>query len=268
MTTLPLSAFDLILGASGVLLLAAVAWRMRLGLAGGLLMAALRTAVQLLLIGLVLRALFANANLPWVAAMALAMVLLAGREVLARQQRRFRGPASYGIGTSSMFVSSFSVTVLALVVIVGPDPWYAPRYAIPLLGMVLGNTMTGVAVSLDRLVQGAWDQRAVIEQRLTLGADRTEAIRTLRQDAIRAGLIPITNAMTAAGIVSLPGMMTGQILAGNSPTGAVRYQILVMFLIATGTGLGTFTAVWLAARRLFDARHRLRVDRTFLTGQR
>jgi len=137
MSTLPLSAFDLMLGACGVLLLAGIAWRMRLGLAGGLLVAALRTAVQLLLIGLVLRALFANANLPWVAAMALAMVLLAGREVLARQQRRFLGPASYGIGTSSMFVSSFSVTVLALVVIVGPDPWYAPRYAIPLLGMVL-----------------------------------------------------------------------------------------------------------------------------------
>jgi putative ABC transport system permease protein len=266
MKTIALSAIDLMLAAAGVVLLAGIAWRMRLGLARGLLIAALRTAVQLLLVGLVLRALFANASPVLVALMSLAMVLLAGREVLARQTRRFRGPASYGIGTGSMFLSSFVVTVFALLAIVSPEPWYAPRYAIPMLGMVLGNTMTGVAVALDRLIQGAWEKRRVIEQRLALGENRDEAVRELRQESIRAGLIPIMNAMTAAGIVSLPGMMTGQILAGSSPTDAVLYQILIMFLIATGTGLGTFVAIWLAARRLFDARHRLRVDRLSLTG--
>jgi putative ABC transport system permease protein len=74
-------------------------------------------------------------------------------------------------------------------------------------------------------------------------------------------MIPIINAMSAAGIVSLPGMMTGQILAGTPPVEAVKYQILVMFLIAGGTGFGTMVAVSLAARRLFDERQRLRLDR-------
>jgi len=160
-----------------------------------------------------------------------------------------------------MFVSSFVVTVIALSVIIGPDPWYTPRYAIPLLGMVLGNTMTGVAVALDRLVQGTWDKRSEIEQRLLLGEDRASAIGDIAKQSTRSGLIPIINSMAAAGIVSLPGMMTGQILAGSSPLDAVRYQILIMFLVAAGTGLGTVCAVWLASRRLFDTRHRLRLDR-------
>ncbi len=78
---------------------------------------------------------------------------------------------------------------------------------------------------------------------------------------MRAGMIPIINAMAAAGVVSLPGMMTGQILAGAPPVEAVKYQILIMFLIAAGTGFGTLLAVWAGARRLFDERQRLRLDR-------
>jgi len=146
-------------------------------------------------------------------------------------------------------------------VVISNTPWYAPQYAIPLLGMVLGNTMNGVALGLDRLTQDAVQRRAVIEARLALGERWQEAIADIRHDAMRVGLIPIINAMAAAGIVSLPGMMTGQILAGAPPLEAAKYQILVMFLIAGGTGLGTVVAVSLAARRLFDQRHRLRPER-------
>ena len=94
-----------------------------------------------------------------------------------------------------------------------------------------------------------------------LGQTWTEAISEIRRNSIRSGLIPIVNAMAAAGLVSLPGMMTGQILAGVTPVEAVKYQILIMFLIAPGTLFGTVCAVWLGSRRLFDARHRLRLDR-------
>jgi putative ABC transport system permease protein len=268
MSVIPLSALDLALASLGVLALAALTLRLRLGLAGGLVVAALRATIQLLLVGLVLRTLFAHASLGWVALISLAMLLVAGREVRARQERRFGSWRGYGIGTASMFVSSFAVTVLALSVIIEVDPWYAPRYAIPLLGMVLGNTMTGVAIALDRLTRDAWDKRTVIEQRLILGEDRASAIRDIAQESIRSGLIPIMNSMAAAGIVSLPGMMTGQILAGTSPLEAVRYQILIVFLIAAGTGLGTIFAVWIAARRLFDGRHRLRLDRLELSAGR
>ena len=256
-----LTPLDLTAAAVLVLLLAATTARLGLGLGRQIGVSALRTVLQLVLVGLVLETLFAHRRLLWVAAMAAFMLLAAGREVLARQHRRLRGWLGFGVGTASMFVSSFAVTVFALVALIGERPWYDPRYAIPLLGMLLGNTMTGVAVGLDRLTHAAWQQRAVLEQRLLLGQDRSEAISDIRRDAMRAGMIPIINAMAAAGIVSLPGMMTGQILAGNAPLEAVKYQILVMFLISTGTGFGTALAVWLAARGLFDERHRLRLDR-------
>jgi putative ABC transport system permease protein len=252
---------DLAIAASLVLLLALVSVRLQAHVSRQLLVAALRTAIQLTLIGLVLKALFANVHLAWVSLLALFMLLVAGREVMARQERRFKGWWGYAVGTISMFLSSFAVTVFALIVILGESPWYTPQYAIPLLGMLLGNTMTGIAIAMDRLTHAAWEQRAVIEARLMLGQRWDEAVSEMRQQAIRSGMIPIINAMAAAGVVSLPGMMTGQILAGAPPVEAVKYQILIMFLIAVGTGLGTLAAVTIGSRRLFDERQRLCLER-------
>ncbi len=256
-----LSAQDLAIAAVMVLLLALLSVRLHAGISRQLLIAAARTAIQLTLVGLVLKTLFANVHLGWVTLMALFMLLVAGREVMVRQKRRFRGWWGYALGTVSMFLSSFAVTVFTLVVILGDTPWYTPQYAIPLLGMLLGNTMSGVAIALDRMTTTAWDQRGVIEARLMLGQRWNEAISDIRQQAVRSGLIPIMNAMAAAGVISLPGMMTGQILAGSPPVEAVKYQILIMLLIAVGTGLGTLTAVTIGSRRLFDQRQRLCLDR-------
>lgn len=256
-----LSPLDLSLAALLVIALAAVSRRLELKVGGKLLLNAARTVIQLSLIGFVLQALFASGAPVWVALMALVMLLAAGREVLARQKLPLRGPWGFGVGMSAMFVSSFSVAVLAMTVVVSPEPWYAPRYAIPLLGMLLGNTMNGLSLALNHLTQNVRAQRAVIETRLALGQSKCEAIAEIRRESVRTGLIPIINSMAAAGIVSLPGMMTGQILAGNPPGDAVKYQILVMFLIAGGTGFGTMAAVWLTSCRLFDQRDRLRLDR-------
>lgn len=264
MNVIALTPFDLALAALLILLLAGLSWRMQLGMERRLLVAALRTVIQLSLIGLVLKTLFEHADWWWVSLMAVIMLAVAGREIMARQQRRFSGWQGYALGTSAMFVSSFTVTVLALTVIIGNDPWYQPQYAIPLLGMVLGNTMNGIALGLDRLLNGAWQQRAVIEARLMLGQNARQAIHDLRREAMRVGMIPMINSMAAAGIVSLPGMMTGQILAGSPPMEAVKYQILVMFLITGGAGLGTMLIAWRGARQLFDQRERLCLHR--LTG--
>lgn len=261
MTIVALSPFDLSLAAGLVLVLALLSRLMRLGLERQLAVAALRTTVQLLLIGLVLKSLFSHVHLGWVALIACVMLLAAGREVIGRQKRRFTGAWGFGMGTLSMFVSSFAITILALGVIIRPHPWYEPQYAIPLLGMLLGNTMNGIALGMDRLTSIAWDQRLQIEGRLMLGESWQRAIEAARRESIRSGLIPIINSMMAAGLVSLPGMMTGQILGGNPPMEAVKYQILIMFLISGGTGLGTMVSVGLGSRRLFDERHRLRLDR-------
>ncbi|MCP5140869.1 MAG: iron export ABC transporter permease subunit FetB [Gammaproteobacteria bacterium] len=261
MHVIPLSPLDLTLAALLVVALAGLVWAQRLELARPLLIAAVRTAVQLGLIGLVLEVLFSSMNPTLIALVAMFMLAVAGYEVMSRQQRRLVGFWGYGVGTVAMFVSSFGVAVLTLLVMVQPEPWYAPQYAIPLLGMLLGNTMTGIALGLDRLTQGLWRERPQIETRLALGESWLEASAAVRHEALRSALTPIINSMAAAGVVSLPGMMTGQILGGSPPMEAVKYQILMMFLISAGTGFGALGAVQFSARRLFDERQRLRLER-------
>ncbi len=261
MNAIPLGYADLAIAAALVLINGALSLALKLGIARQLAIATLRMIVQLSLIGLVLTTLFALASPLWTAVAALAMVLFAGREILARQNRRLRGWWSYGLGTVSMLVAGGLVTAFGLTASVGPDPWYDPRYALPLLGMVLGNAMTGISLGLDALSTGLARDRAAVESHLALGATRYQAFLPVTRAALRNALMPIVNAMAATGLVSLPGMMTGQILAGADPEQAVRYQILIMFLIAGGTGLGATTAVLWATLRLSDQRHRLRLDR-------
>ncbi len=261
MSYIALDGLDLALAALLVVLNGGLSLALQLGLTRQLTIATLRMIVQLLLVGLVLEVLFSLVSPLWTGLAALAMLLFAGREIMARQERRLTGFWAYGLGTSCMLVAATLVTLFALVVQVNPDPWYHPRYALPLLGMVLGNTMTGIALGLHTLTTGLTRDRAAVEARLALGATRSEALLPVSRAAMRTALMPIINSMAATGLVALPGMMTGQILAGADPVEAVKYQILVMFLIAGGTGLGATSAVMAGGHRLTDARHRLRLDR-------
>ena len=261
MSYIALDGLDLALAALLVVLNGGLSLALQLGLTRQLTIATLRMIVQLLLVGLVLEVLFSLVSPLWTGLAALVMLLFAGREIMARQERRLTGFWAYGLGTSCMLVAATLVTLFALVVQVNPDPWYHPRYALPLLGMVLGNTMTGIALGLHTLTTGLTRDRAAVEARLALGATRYEAVLPVSRAAMRTALMPIINSMAATGLVALPGMMTGQILAGVDPVDAVKYQILVMFLIAGGTGLGATSAVMAGGHRLTDARHRLRLDR-------
>lgn len=258
-----LSPLDLAIAALLVLLLAALSWRLRLQIGRRMLIAAARSTVQLLLLGMVLKTLFGIAN-PWLVGLLAAVMLgVAGYEVRARQKHRLRGAWGYGTGAAAMFLSSFSIALLALLVILQPQPWYTPQYAIPLLGMLLGNTMTGIAVALDNLTRQVVEKRAQIEARLALGQTAGDALEDIRRDALRAGLIPIVNAMTTAGIVSLPGMMTGQILAGADPSQACRYQIVIMLMLVASTAISSLVVITLVRRLCFGPAHELllRVDR-------
>jgi putative ABC transport system permease protein len=244
-----------------VLIDAGLSLAFRLGVHRSLLIAAVRMTVQLALVGMVLTALFAVVSPLWTGLAVLVMNLFAGHEVLQRQERRLSGWWSYGLGTACMMMASVLVTTFALVTTLRPNPWYDPRYAIPLLGMILGNCMTGIALGLDTLTTGLINRRTSVEAQLMLGATRWEAATPVTRAALRSALMPTINSMAATGLVSLPGMMTGQILSGVPPAEAVKYQILVMFLIAGGTGFGAVAAVVGGVYRLTDARHRLRLDR-------
>jgi len=258
---LTLGYWDIALAATLLCINAAVSAFMQLGLCNRIILSALRMVAQLTAVGLVLKALFVTSS-PWLVLLVVAvMIVFAGYEAYARQDRHFGGLWSWGLGATSMAVAALLVTVLALGTAIRPDPWYHPQYAIPLLGMVLGNTLTGVSLGLERLVSSAVRQKPAIEARLLTGAPIRLALKGCVREAMRTGMIPTINAMAATGVVALPGMMTGQILAGVDPIDAVKYQLLIMFLIAGGTGLGLTIAVLGGARLLSDNRHRLRLDR-------
>jgi putative ABC transport system permease protein len=250
---LELSYLQVGLAALLVLINGAVSLLLGLGLGRRLLLAAACTVAQLLLIGLVLEWVFHLDRWYVVLALMLVMTLVAGMAATRRTHVRY--PGIWARGIASVWASSWLITALALAVIVRVRPWYAPQYAIPLLGMILGNTLNGVSLGLDRLGGELTGRRPQVEALLALGATRWEAARPIVQQAVKTGLIPTINAMMVVGIVSLPGMMTGQILAGASPVEAVKYQIVIMFLIASATALGTVSVVLLSYRRLFNDHH-------------
>lgn len=256
-----LSYWQLATASVFVLINAALSVLLGLKVHRSLVFPAIRMVVQLSLVGLVLTALFSVVSPLWTGLAALVMVLFAGHEAAQRQERRLSGWWSYGLGTGCMMMASVVVTVFALLTALQPTPWYDPRYAIPLLGMILGNCMTGVGLGLNTLTTSFVGRRPGVEAQLMLGATRKVATAPVTREALRSALMPIINSMAATGVVSLPGMMTGQILGGVPPAEAVKYQILVMFLIAGGTGLGAVTAVLGGVYRLTDGRHRLRLDR-------
>ncbi|NIA16006.1 MAG: iron export ABC transporter permease subunit FetB [Nitrospiraceae bacterium] len=255
---LQLSSFDVGVAALLILVAGGVSFALRLGLERRLGLAAVRTVVQLLLVGFVLRWVFGVQGGLAVGGIAILMVVFASRAAVQRPKRTFRGAAFRSFG--SLILSSFTTTLIVTAVIVRVEPWYAPQYVIPLLGMVLGNGLTGLSLSLDHLLESFSERRGEIEMELALGATRWEAARDPVADAVRRGMIPIINSMMVVGIVSLPGMMTGQILQGADPLDAVKYQIVVMFMIAGATAMSSIMMALLVFRRMFTARHQLRSD--------
>ena len=259
-SVISLSSIDLILASSLMFVLSVLSLLLRLGLEKKILIFSVRMTGQLLFIGLILRYLFDSTSFILVFLLSMVMLFAAGREVWDRQKRKIKGITGYMISTGAMFVSSFSVALIALALIIDVEPWYTPQYAIPLLGMLLGNTMTGIALAVDQMTDQFHRRKSEVEQRLLLGQTWKEASIDIRRDCMRTGMTPILNSMAAAGLVSLPGMMTGQILGGTPPVEAVKYQILIMFLIAGGTGFGVIAAIWASGKVLFDNRERLRFD--------
>lgn len=250
-----LDLMDLAVAASLVLVAGLVSMALKLGLGRTLLLASARTVVQLLLIGFVLEWIFALEDaLPLFCVLSV-MVVFAGRAAVGRVERTFDG-----IFWRSGLTLASTGCITAVVVtggIIGVDPWYEPQYLLPLLGMILGNSLTGISLCLDKLLEDLDVRADTIESDLALGATRWEAAQEPVTASIRRGMIPIINSMMVVGIVSLPGMMTGQILAGANPIEAVKYQVVVMFMLVASTAMGSTGVALLTYRRLFNTRHQL-----------
>ena len=248
-----LSYGQLALAASLMVVCGGVSLALQLGLERRLALGTLRTILQLLLLGWVLRWVFAAEQWYYAVALMVVMTVVAGMAAVRRVERRYAGLLLDSV--LAIWVSAWCVTAVGAFGVVQVPIERLAQYGIPLLGMVLHNTLTGISLGIDRLGSELAGRRDEVETLLALGATRWEAAQDAVRQAVRTGLIPTLNTMMVLGIVSIPGMMTGQLLAGIDPIQAALYQMVIMFLIAAGASLGTMGVALFGYRRLFNAEH-------------
>ena len=245
-----LELLDLCLAYGLVLLAIALARLRRIGQEKQMLWASVRMVFQLLAVGYLLHFIFALKS-PWPV---IAVLLVMGGFSLQVMGGRIRQrmPHFYRVVGSSLFIGCGGVTFLFCTLIVRNSPWYDPRYLIPLAGMIVGNSMNGASLAAERLCAEMRERRDEIEAALSLGASGRQASETAVRTAFRAALMPTMNTMAAMGIVSLPGMMTGQILSGTEPMVAVRYQIAIMCAITGAVAITSYLILVQGYRHYFS----------------
>ncbi|MGK7947746.1 MAG: iron export ABC transporter permease subunit FetB [Xenococcaceae cyanobacterium] len=224
-----LDFIDLILALGLIGLTIVLSLWQRLGLEGQLIFGAGRSILQLLVVGYVLEIIFAL-NTFWSVLLILAIMTTIAA-IVARNRISKKIQGLLPVVWLSIFASSALSVSYTVLLIIQPSTWYEPQYLIPLGGMLLGNAMNSASLAGDRLIDAIKKNRLEVETHLCLGATPLQAITSYRTEAIRTGLIPTINNMMVVGLVSLPGMFTGQVLAGSDPLNAASYQILILFAI-------------------------------------
>jgi putative ABC transport system permease protein len=228
-----------------------------LGLEMSLAIATVRTVIQLLGVGYILAIIFAL-NDPF-AVLAVLLVMLTIATITARNRISKKIPQLLYVVFGAIFFSTALTLSYTNLLIIQPESWYEPQYLIPLAGIVLGNAMNGAAIAGERLVSTISSSRLEIETHLSLGATPQQAVATYRKDAIRAGLIPTLNQMMVVGVVTLPGIITGQLLSGIDPLNAASYQILIMFMLAFANLVTTVLVTQGLCRQFFNTQAQLQL---------
>ena len=241
-----MSNLSLILTFSLVLVSLALSYKEKLGLEKDMLIGSLRAVVQLTLIGFVLKFIFALDNLFFTTIILVIMVYNASTVAAKR-----------GAGIEQATLISFAAIFTGLVITLGglitfkAIP-YEPNQVIPISGMVVGNSMVATSLLFKSLLTNFQTKREEVEVKLCLGAPPKEASLSLIRDSIRTAMLPTFDSMKTLGIVQLPGMMTGLILAGVAPETAIKYQIMVAFMLAGAVSISSFVASYWAYRNFFN----------------
>jgi putative ABC transport system permease protein len=252
--TIVIGWLELALATFFIMVAGVVSLAMSLGLLRSIAIATLRTYLQLIALGFVLTWIFSTHSVWIVLGVFLFMMLMTAQILLKRVKHK---PSSLYFSTfTAVFLSAVIVTFSVTGLIVHVEPWYDPRYVLTIGGMVLGNSMNGIALSLERLFDDLSKRAAEVNQALAFGGTRWEASLPSIRTALTAGMTPILNSMSAVGLVSIPGMMTGQLLAGADPVEAAKYQIVVMLMISAASALGSMCSVYLVYKRAFDSEWR------------
>jgi putative ABC transport system permease protein len=223
------------------------AWQ-RLGLARGFAIGAVRAVVQLVAVGYVLAFLISTQR--WYLVLLALLVMLIAATITATDRQKSGRRTLFVISGTSMLIGAGITLAYVDTVVLRLHPWYDPRYLIPLFGMIIGNSMNGAALAAERLNSEMELRRGEVESYLALGASPARASAEAVRRALIASLMPTVNMLMVVGLVSLPGMMTGQIISGQSPLTAVRYQIVVVFMLAGAVAM-TSAGVALWYRRTF-----------------
>ncbi|HYZ55808.1 MAG TPA: iron export ABC transporter permease subunit FetB [Streptosporangiaceae bacterium] len=231
---------------------AAVAWRQRLHLAREIAVAGLRAAAQLTAVGAVLLLVFRHGGIAAAAGWLALMVVIAGQVAAHRAKGMPRATAAATAAVAAGTAATLGV-LLGLGVIAAQA-----RVVIPVGGMIVAGAMQATALVLIRLREEARAAAPAIEARLALGLPASQAFAPHQRTTLRTALIPAVDSTKVVGLISLPGAMTGLILAGVNPLTAIRYQIIVMYMLLAAAALAALTAARLAERALFDHAHRLR----------
>ncbi|MEE9905094.1 ABC transporter permease [Chlorobium sp.] len=246
-----ISAGNLLLAFIFIFIAQASSFIYHLGLNRDITVGALRTFAQLFLMGYVLTFILGSESLLLTVAVFAVMVISAMFIVRGRVKEK---QVSYFMPTLlTMLVTYFATAVFVSGLIVGTTPWWEPRYFIPTAGMVIGNSMSAIAIALERLFRDLRQQRELVEMKLSLGANYREASDEVFRNAVTAGMIPSINAMMGVGLVFIPGMMSGQILSGTDPLIAIRYQIVVMFMLVGSTAITSIIVMLIVRKRCFGS---------------
>jgi len=215
-----------------------------------IVIATFRSFAQLLAVGFVLDFVFGSQ--PWLTPVVLAVMVVTA--TLTSGARGKRVPGAYGIALAS--VGAAAGGTLGVLLVLGIVP-AVPRAAIPLGSMIISNAMNTTSLVMGRLYDDLASHRREVEARLSLGQTAAEASLPWHRAAVRTGTLPIVDQTKVVGLVALPGAMTGMLLAGASPSSAIRLQLVVMYMILGGNAFAALVAGHLTVRRLFTAHHQL-----------
>ncbi|NPV53894.1 MAG: iron export ABC transporter permease subunit FetB [Firmicutes bacterium] len=246
---------DLLIALALIAIAAAISRWQRLGMERDMAVGTVRAFVQLLAVGLVLQQIFNAARWYWVILALAVMTSVAGWNAMQRQAGPRRGV--FPLMAGAIAIGSALALAIVIGVVLRVRPWYQPQYVIPIAGMVIGNAMNGAALVVGRLRSEILNRRNEVEAALALGASARVASESALREALRAAMVPTINSLMTVGIVQLPGMMTGQIISGARPADAVRYQIVVLLMIAAATAITAMAAGFGAFSLFFTPAHQI-----------
>ncbi len=219
-----------------------------------LVIASFRMTVQLVLAGLVLTYILGNPHPLFTVAYIISMTTFATIRVLNKNKelnKKFKLAIGLSLAGAGTFIVFFFVQI-----VVGMD-FFNPQYTIPLSGMIFGNAMTGLTLALKSFNENLKAQRNQVESLLYVGVTPKKILLPFVNNALETALLPTMNSMLGMGIISLPGMMTGQILSGTLPMTAILYQIAIMIAITTVVCLSVFSALYFGYKTLYNDRNQI-----------